>query len=71
MRNVVVPPRFCQSPGDLWITRRELKWVQRIVVCTFDCNCRRIHERKEKLTRHFVRGDSAFLSCDAKGKEPS
>lgn len=53
------------------VSRRELKWAQRIVVCTFDCNRRRIHERKEEQTQHSVRVDSAFLSCDAKGKEPS
>jgi len=27
------------------------------------------HERKEDDSQHSVRGDSAFLSCDAKGKE--
>lgn len=34
MRNVVVLPRLRQSPGDLPITRRELKWAKHIVVCS-------------------------------------
>lgn len=34
MRNIVVLPRLRPTPGDLPITRRELKWAQRIVVCS-------------------------------------
>lgn len=69
MRHEVVPPQLIQSPGDLPITHRESKWTQHIVVCTFDCNGRRIRTRKEDEAELSVRGDPAFLSCDAKRKE--